>query len=220
MGFLAGSAVLAGYKKAVILKGDTRPIKQALKELGGRWNGTLGGWVFKADKLEDVRRICVRDVQQFEDRTDGGQGSGGGSAPGGMDAGAGACGEGGAAPGASAEALGAPAPKRVKLEPSQSDAPAGAAATAPPPPPNTSSAAPLSKAGITDGRLELGKSKFVGVDVFGGQVRVDLRSFYSDKDTGELKPTRRGISLSGSEWRKLKANMDTIDRMIAAQEQQ
>ena len=112
---------------------------------------------------------------------------------------------------------------RLSPSPCPSFCPSPMPLPAVPPPP--ASAAPVaqasqaSQAGITDGRLELGKNKFVGVDVFGGQVRVDVRSFYSDKATGELKPTRRGISLSGAEWRKLKSNIDTIDRMIAAQEQ-
>jgi hypothetical protein len=42
-----------GVVKSFIVKGDTKPIKEDIKKLGGHWNGTLGGWVFpKAKEIE------------------------------------------------------------------------------------------------------------------------------------------------------------------------
>ncbi|WP_271085672.1 hypothetical protein [Brevundimonas sp. NIBR11] len=42
-----------GVVKAFVVKGDTKPIKEGLKGLGGRWNGTLEGWIFpKSRELE------------------------------------------------------------------------------------------------------------------------------------------------------------------------
>lgn len=42
-----------GVVKSFVVKGDTKPIKEGLKQLGGRWNGTLEGWIFpKAKELE------------------------------------------------------------------------------------------------------------------------------------------------------------------------
>ena len=42
-----------GNIKSFVVKGDTKAIKEELKQLGGRWNQTLGGWVFsKAKEIE------------------------------------------------------------------------------------------------------------------------------------------------------------------------
>ncbi|MER8886714.1 hypothetical protein [Mesorhizobium sp. M0678] len=42
-----------GVIKSFIVKGDTKSIKEELKKMGGRWNGTLGGWIFpKAKEIE------------------------------------------------------------------------------------------------------------------------------------------------------------------------
>jgi hypothetical protein len=35
-----------GRIKSFVVKGDTKSMKEELKGLGGRWNGTLGGWIF------------------------------------------------------------------------------------------------------------------------------------------------------------------------------
>ena len=35
-----------GVVKSFVVKGDTKPIKTTLKEMGGRWNGSLEGWIF------------------------------------------------------------------------------------------------------------------------------------------------------------------------------
>lgn len=44
------------YKKCVGVYGDTRPIKDALKRLGGRWNSSLMTWVFPASQRGDLLR--------------------------------------------------------------------------------------------------------------------------------------------------------------------
>lgn len=42
-----------GQVKSFLVKGDTKNIKEGLKNLGGRWNNTLKGWIFsKAKELE------------------------------------------------------------------------------------------------------------------------------------------------------------------------
>jgi hypothetical protein len=43
-----------GVVKSFIVKGDTKSIKEQLKEIGGRWNGTLGGWIFPKSKEIEV----------------------------------------------------------------------------------------------------------------------------------------------------------------------
>lgn len=45
---------LKNHKRALLLVGDTKEIKEKLKEAGGRWNGTLKGWIFKPDAKESI----------------------------------------------------------------------------------------------------------------------------------------------------------------------
>lgn len=40
------SLTLTNHKKSLLLTGDTKPIKEKLKELKGNWNPGLGGWLF------------------------------------------------------------------------------------------------------------------------------------------------------------------------------
>jgi len=44
---------------------------------------------------------------------------------------------------------------------------------------------------------------------------VDIRKFYKDKGSGELKPGNKGISLTISDWKELKDNIGRIDEGIA-----
>lgn len=48
---------LNNYKNCLLVTGDTKEVKDTLKEIGGRWNGTLKGWIFKKDKKIDLLKI-------------------------------------------------------------------------------------------------------------------------------------------------------------------
>jgi len=43
-----------GQVRSFLVKGDTTPIKEKLKELGGRWNGSLGGWIFSKNQEDTI----------------------------------------------------------------------------------------------------------------------------------------------------------------------
>ncbi|RUX96070.1 MULTISPECIES: hypothetical protein [unclassified Mesorhizobium] len=43
-----------GEVRSFVVKGDTKPLKEGLKDIGGRWNGTLQGWVFSKTKEIEV----------------------------------------------------------------------------------------------------------------------------------------------------------------------
>lgn len=43
-------------EKSILIKGDTKPLKEKLKELGGRYNPTLGGWIFSKKKKEEIQK--------------------------------------------------------------------------------------------------------------------------------------------------------------------
>ncbi|XP_047000366.1 RNA polymerase II transcriptional coactivator [Schistocerca americana] len=58
----------------------------------------------------------------------------------------------------------------------------------------------------------LEKKRFVTVREFRGQVYVDIREYY--ENDGELKPGKKGISLTASAWRKLLSLSDDIDEAL------
>lgn len=48
--------------------------------------------------------------------------------------------------------------------------------------------------------FKLGKMKFVDVREFKGMTLIDIREYYEDKNTGEMKPGKKGISLQADQW--------------------
>lgn len=44
------------YKKGVLASGDTRPHKEKLKSLGGKYNPTLKGWIFSKENGEKAMK--------------------------------------------------------------------------------------------------------------------------------------------------------------------
>lgn len=64
-----------------------------------------------------------------------------------------------------------------------------------------------------DGVFDLGKNRKVSVREFKGKVLIDIREFYS-KD-GKDMPGKKGIALSGEQWRKLLESADDINDAIA-----
>ncbi|XP_065911040.1 activated RNA polymerase II transcriptional coactivator p15-like [Dysidea avara] len=64
-----------------------------------------------------------------------------------------------------------------------------------------------------DDKLELSPKRFVTVRTFKGRIMVDIREYW-DSD-GELKPGKKGISLSLEQWEKLKGFVSEIDKRIS-----
>ena len=203
---------ISRHKKAVIVKGDTMALKEVLKANGGRWNRTLGGWVFASSELDRVRAALSKVPGGLVDELAGGA-------------------EASSSPSSSSSSSPAvPPAKRAKTEP---DEDVFAPPPAPPSPPSVSSAgikhevtsdsgggaaaAAATSAVLKNNELAISEYKRASVAPFKGVVRVDLRTYYKHKDTGELRPTPKGISLSTSEWAQLKTHMDAIDRMIQMQ---
>jgi hypothetical protein len=57
--------ILRYSDKAIVVTGDTKPVKDKLKELGGKWNGRLthpltedkfGAWIFPKTKEDKVKQ--------------------------------------------------------------------------------------------------------------------------------------------------------------------
>jgi len=64
-------------------------------------------------------------------------------------------------------------------------------------------------------KYELGRSRFVSVSEFKGRAMISIREYYT-ADDGELRPGRKGISLSTEQWEKLKEHMSKIDAELEA----
>lgn len=62
--------------------------------------------------------------------------------------------------------------------------------------------------------FDLGKNRFVTVREFKGKALVDIREYYEDKGSGELKPGKKGISLSSEQYRQMKSLLDDIDAKL------
>ncbi|CAF3020290.1 unnamed protein product [Rotaria sp. Silwood2] len=68
-----------------------------------------------------------------------------------------------------------------------------------------------SKSGLNGERLyEIGKLRYVSVSEFRGKPYVNIREYYEDK--GVEKPGKKGISLTGDQWEKLKSLINQVDK--------
>ena len=50
-----------------------------------------------------------------------------------------------------------------------------------------------------------------------GKLLVNLREYYTDKNTNEEKPGKAGIALTVEQWNTLKELVDEIDSEVKAQ---
>jgi len=113
-------------------------------------------------------------------------------------------------------------PKTKKLEESsESDSDSsGPRDRNPPPSKKAKSDSSASKSSGSSGKSKkpeeeswsLDPKRMVKINEFRGKVFVDIREYY-DAD-GELKPTKKGISLSASQYQKLKDLLPEIDEAL------
>ncbi|GMR45096.1 hypothetical protein PMAYCL1PPCAC_15291 [Pristionchus mayeri] len=62
--------------------------------------------------------------------------------------------------------------------------------------------------------VEIGKMKYACVRSFKGQTYIDIREYYMDKD-GQMKPGKKGISLSTEQYANFKKTIGYIDGKLA-----
>ncbi|CAH8450841.1 uncharacterized protein DC041_0006444 [Schistosoma bovis] len=80
--------------------------------------------------------------------------------------------------------------------------------------PNKSSGSTKSSHVTTSGGdqlIDLTGKKFACVREFRGRAFVDIREYYEDKSSGELKPGKKGISLNLEQWEYLKSSIGELD---------
>eukprot|EP01118_Nematostelium_gracile_P013493 TRINITY_DN509_c0_g1_i2.p1 TRINITY_DN509_c0_g1~~TRINITY_DN509_c0_g1_i2.p1 ORF type:complete len:194 (-),score=53.68 TRINITY_DN509_c0_g1_i2:39-620(-) len=65
--------------------------------------------------------------------------------------------------------------------------------------------------------LTLGSSEYLRARIskFKNMTLIDIRKWYKDKASGEIKPGNKGISLTEQQWESLKENMNRIDTAIS-----
>lgn len=162
------------YGKGVLVKGDTRGIKDLLKELGGKWNGKLVGWMYPGSKRDALLKALGSNarVSSVIDKT------------------------GGAATAASASS--APAVTATKRAASMSDREDEEALVAPNP--ATVVAPEVGEEGVV---FTISGTFRVTVNSFLGKPGVDIRKFFKDESTKKFLPTAKGIRLNVSEWKAL-----------------
>jgi hypothetical protein len=51
-----------GVVKSFLVKGDTKRLREALKRVGGRWNATLGGWIFPKTKEVEIAEFIKNNA--------------------------------------------------------------------------------------------------------------------------------------------------------------
>ncbi|XP_076043995.1 single stranded-binding protein c31A [Oratosquilla oratoria] len=106
-------------------------------------------------------------------------------------------------------------PKNKKLESdSDSDSDSGPEDRTPAKKSKSSNSGGSSGLRNKDGEIywELERNKRITVREFRGKVLIDIREYY--EGGGELKPGKKGISLSPSQWIKLKSLVDDVDSAI------
>ncbi|XP_064390857.1 activated RNA polymerase II transcriptional coactivator p15-like [Halichondria panicea] len=75
-------------------------------------------------------------------------------------------------------------------------------------------AAASSANGSEEDMIPLSAKRFVSVSNFKGKMLVNIREYYEDKESGETRPGRKGISLSVDQWEALKKAVSTIDERL------
>jgi hypothetical protein len=180
------SLTLEAQGKGVVVKGDTLAVKDFLKTKGGSWNKFLKGWMFpgskKAQLLTDLQNCS--NVSSVQDKT----GSGGAPAP-----------VANSAPAADPAPVASSKKRDAPDEPAASEQPAASSKRA-----KASNEEEVS----ADGPL-IKISDTVFVQIIGG--KVDVRRFYKDRDSGEMKPSSKGIRLGSDEWKEVCNSAKKID---------
>ncbi|GAV06759.1 hypothetical protein RvY_16693 [Ramazzottius varieornatus] len=63
-------------------------------------------------------------------------------------------------------------------------------------------------------KIDLGGNRFLAVREFKGKPLIDIREFYMDRDSGEMRPGKKGIALNPDQWKKLISSVSKIDKAV------
>jgi len=62
--------------------------------------------------------------------------------------------------------------------------------------------------------LDLGKMKYANVSNFKGKKMINIREYYTDKSSGEMKPGKKGICLMEDQWKKIMELVPELDKQM------
>jgi hypothetical protein len=65
-----------------------------------------------------------------------------------------------------------------------------------------------------DFTIELSKNRKLSISKYYKNVLIDIREYY--EENGQMKPGKKGISISKEQWDVIKKNMGNIDDAIQA----
>lgn len=111
------------------------------------------------------------------------------------------------------DAADAPPKKMAKIEKSAPEVKSGAAAA-------EGAASSGAADGLDEREIALDEKGFKRASVFSyeGKTFVGVREYYKDKQTGEMRPTKKGISLDRACFEKLAENMDKLKALFDEKE--
>lgn len=72
----------------------------------------------------------------------------------------------------------------------------------------------LQKDGEGNFYVDLGNLKRATISVFRGKAYMNLREYYRDKASGDLKPGKKGITLDSTQWASLVANTAPLTKQL------
>jgi len=52
--------------QSILISGNTYPVKDALRALGGRWNARLKGWMVPPERAEEARKLVESAPKQTQ----------------------------------------------------------------------------------------------------------------------------------------------------------
>jgi activated RNA polymerase II transcriptional coactivator p15 len=67
---------------------------------------------------------------------------------------------------------------------------------------------------IDQGEIQLSAKRKVSVSEYRGAIYVNIREHYLHKQSGEWRPSTKGIALSLAQWQILKDSMPKIDEQL------
>jgi hypothetical protein len=68
-----------------------------------------------------------------------------------------------------------------------------------------------------EGFFEISENKFAEVTTYRGKDKLDIREWYTDRNTQELKRTRKGVQLTAEEWDDFKARWEEFKEYVDEQ---
>eukprot|EP00392_Amoebophrya_sp_AT5.2_P015458 g15664.t1 len=161
-------------EKSILVRGDTLPVKDKLKQLGAKWNSKDKGWLFPREKWEGEVLDTLKEEHEVNEADEEDE-----------------------------EEVAEPAAKKQKKE---------------------AAAAEGNEQGDEPTFFELGSRKRCSLSKYAGKTLIDFREYYEDKNTGEMKPGAKGISLPLDMYKKVHLvkivaeNFPQMEEAIAAQE--